>query len=458
MYSSSEDSNSDSGTFKRGKRKIKEESPVKPILLRQKEESKRVEKSDRRDRFDSKPEKRDDARKEKTTRRSPDRSDKHSQSQSSSYNAQHSRPRSTRSRSRDRYSKNRHGHKSDRNNSPRKDAPKITSGDLTEKYQDPKRTHVGTSRSSKEKYRDARKPSPDEKHYKEYKSDYVHRRSSQKEERISSTARHASRSSSQDRAAAYGPALPPPKTKRVDSSEYAPAMPSNLKRRSSSPKHSYKSKDSRSKSPKYDGPKNESRNYGPSLPKDFNLPMEPVEYDDHSDFMLSDDDSAVIGPIPASAEMSERDLELEKRKIEIKLQQLDRRMEAVNSTDAKHREEWMLELPEIRKVPDLGLSARQFRKNDRPDFSDRSSWTKTPNDSHKKVSHPEKDRRSAERERNRELERRRDEAQEKMAKEHKKAHKRDKTLLEIHEKIKKKEVRAESKCYLLQPNFSLISS
>lgn len=167
--------------------------------------------------------------------------------------------------------------------------------------------------------------------------------------------------------------------------------------------------------------------------------METVEYEEPCEFLSSDDDCDMIGPLPASAEMSERDLELEKRKIEIKLQQLDRRMEAVSSSDTKHREEWMLELPEIKKVPDLGLSARQFRKNDRPDFSDRSSWTKTPNDTHKKPSHSEKSHHSSDAaERTRDLERRRDEAQEKMAKEHKKAHKREKTLLEIHEKIKKK--------------------
>lgn len=147
----------------------------------------------------------------------------------------------------------------------------------------------------------------------------------------------------------------------------------------------------------------------------------------------------MIGPMPGSAEMSERDLELEKRKIEIKLRQLDQRMASVAGVEMKHREEWMIELPEIRKVPDMGLSSRQFRKNDRPDFSDRTSWTKTPNDNpHKRPSQHDQQKEDDEKRRDLEI-RRRDAEQEKAAKEHKKSHKRDKTLLEIHEKKLKKD-------------------
>ena len=151
----------------------------------------------------------------------------------------------------------------------------------------------------------------------------------------------------------------------------------------------------------------------------------------------SDDDSAgMFGPMP-SGELSERDLELEKRKIELKLQQLDRQREAVTNPDVKYREEWMLELPEIRKVADMGLGARQFRKNDRPDFSDRGDWTKAPNDVKRPEKHDKK--KSDDDEKRRELEKRRDAEQEKMARDHKKSHKRDKTLIEIHEKKLKKE-------------------
>lgn len=179
---------------------------------------------------------------------------------------------------------------------------------------------------------------------------------------------------------------------------------------------------------------------GPALPKDF-VPSSAVyeaPSDGYYNVISDDDDDNVIGPMPTSAEhLSERDLEREKRKIELKLQLLDQRQQALNP-DVKHREEWMLELPEIRKIPDMGLSSRQFRKNDRPDFSDRTSWTKTPNDVHKPHNHRE-EKKNDDEDRKRDLIRRRDEQQEKMAKEHKKAHKRDKSLLEIHEKKLRKE-------------------
>lgn len=164
--------------------------------------------------------------------------------------------------------------------------------------------------------------------------------------------------------------------------------------------------------------------------------------ENYDEIFTSDDDDVdmSIGPLPTmTGELSEVQLELERRKIEFKLQQLDRRMEAVTNPDVKHREEWMLELPEIRKVPDMGLGARQFRKNDRPDFTDRDDWTKAPNDKHKRSE--KKETKKSDEEKRRELDaRRRDEEQERMAKDHKKSHKRDKTLMEIHEKKLKKEM------------------
>lgn len=229
----------------------------------------------------------------------------------------------------------------------------------------------------------------------------------------SNESKKFSRHSSHERSA-YGPALPPP------ASDYGPAKPRHI-------------------------PDRKARNYerpsiGPTLPKGFqsmDIDQVPIgKYDNLS----SDDECVVVGPqLSTSAEhLSERDLEMEKRKIEIKLKQLDQRMQSMTNPDVKEREEWMLELPEIRKVADMGLSARQFRKNDRPDFSDRSDWTNTPNDGSKKSSQKEKAK--TEEEMRRELAiRRRDEEQEKMAKEHKKTHKRDKSLLEIHEKKLRKE-------------------
>lgn len=104
----------------------------------------------------------------------------------------------------------------------------------------------------------------------------------------------------------------------------------------------------------------------------------------------------------------------------------------------------MIELPEVRKVSDLGLGARQFRRGEQPDFSDRGQWTKAPNDNND--SGKDKDSRS-EKQQQRDVEKRRreeaiskrDAEQDEMARKHKKLHKRDKSMLEIHEKKMKKE-------------------
>lgn len=106
------------------------------------------------------------------------------------------------------------------------------------------------------------------------------------------------------------------------------------------------------------------------------------------------------------------------------------------------REEWMMELPEVKKVTDLGLGARQFRASEGPDFSDRSSWTDTPNTVKKTVPKVEdlQGRMASIQERER------DKAMEKMKRKHEKKHKRDKSLLELHEKkLKKKKVGGNNK-------------
>lgn len=100
----------------------------------------------------------------------------------------------------------------------------------------------------------------------------------------------------------------------------------------------------------------------------------------------------------------------------------------------------MIELPEVRKVADLGLGPRQFRRNEQPDFSDRTSWTKTPNDSvHKERDRTDDKRRIAEKLRHDEAVAKRDAEQEELARKHKKLNKRDKSLLELHERKMKKE-------------------
>lgn len=118
----------------------------------------------------------------------------------------------------------------------------------------------------------------------------------------------------------------------------------------------------------------------------------------------------------------------------------------------------MLELPEIRKVS--GIGARQFRSGEQPDFSDRGQWTKAPNDNND--SGKDKEPRS-EKQQQRDVEkRRRDEAiakrdaeQDEMARKHKKLHKRDKSMLEIHEKKMKKEKVGSIKIISLRRKFSL---
>lgn len=115
------------------------------------------------------------------------------------------------------------------------------------------------------------------------------------------------------------------------------------------------------------------------------------------------------------------------------------------------REEWMIELPEVKKVTDLGLGARTFRTSEGPDFSDRTSWTDTPNTEKKAAVAQTEDiqgRLASIQERER------DKAMEKMKRKHEKKHKRDKSILELHEKkLKKKKVRIAPFQMILLPTF-----
>ncbi|XP_008475972.1 GPALPP motifs-containing protein 1 [Diaphorina citri] len=108
------------------------------------------------------------------------------------------------------------------------------------------------------------------------------------------------------------------------------------------------------------------------------------------------------------------------------------------------REAWMLELPPESTVH-LGLGPRQFRATEGPDMSNRSDWTDTPADKLKKQQklliegepppNPEEERRKF-------LINERDKTMEQMIEKCKKSkkHKRDKSLMELHqEKLKKKQ-------------------
>lgn len=430
MYSSTEDSDSDSGTnFKRGKRKPKEDSPLPASKVS------RVDHDRRRDRRD------DDRRRDETSRKqvssngdnrrrvSPERS-RHKREASSSKDV---RPKSSDKQDRREAKDDRHKReevKKRRTRSRSRDRNQLPSSPKQRHTEDFKETS-GVDKIRPSQSKQLKRSKSPSKHSRERSRHHSHS-SSHKEskekvsrERQHSTSRHAQEktgSSSQEPKkpsshetphASYGPVLPPPSKAPTRSDDHMPAMPQKMKTKSQSPR----------------------RNIGPSLPKDFRELLEARA--GNYDVISSEDEECTIGPMPTSTEMSERDLELEKRKIEIKLQQLDRQREAVTNKDVKFREEWMLELPEVRRVGDVGVTSRQFRKNDRPDFSDRTDWTKTPNDEHKKPRH---DQKKLDEDKKRELEvKRRDDEQEKMAKEHKKSHKRDKSLLEIHEKKLKKE-------------------
>lgn len=102
----------------------------------------------------------------------------------------------------------------------------------------------------------------------------------------------------------------------------------------------------------------------------------------------------------------------------------------------------MIELPDV-KAANLGLGARQFRTKERPDFSDRSSWTDTPKERERK-SHHSRALTSDEIKRNKKREgevmftAKRDAEQEEAVKRHSKKHRRDESLLETHQKKLKK--------------------
>lgn len=158
---------------------------------------------------------------------------------------------------------------------------------------------------------------------------------------------------------------------------------------------------------------------------------EPEPSKDDSDDNIHD----TVGPLPGILNP-----ELEERALEIKLGHVSS-SGSQGQNNEKARDEWMLELPEVRGVTDLGLTARQFRTKERPDFSDRSQWTDTPEDRERKK-HGKPSVKDVAKEEAREHERQaianRDAEQEKIAKQLKKKHKRDKSLMELHEKKLKK--------------------
>lgn len=188
------------------------------------------------------------------------------------------------------------------------------------------------------------------------------------------------------------------------------------------------------------------RSYGPSLPTDMNLlrNRSPSRPDSAiMDISDSDDDDFTIGPVlDPMAKKSEIHLELERRALELKLAKLNER-DANAQGDVKEREEWMTELPQLRSVAGLGLKARQFRAKERDEIKDRSGWTDTPRDREEKSKRKGPTHEELVEVRDRKAEKlyreRRDAEQEAAIRKHKKKHKRDESLVEIHQKNLKKQ-------------------
>ncbi|XP_035782845.1 GPALPP motifs-containing protein 1-like [Anopheles albimanus] len=261
----------------------------------------------------------------------------------------------------------------------------------------------------------------------------------------------------------FGPALPPAlvqptkSEKKEEKEEEAkgvigPALPPHLLARQTEQQDEDREE------------KDERSVIGPALPPGMKLPEAPPSHDHAtSDSELSpfsepeendepdddgDDDDEMIGPLPGTSG-SRANVELEQRALEMKIRQIESAATGANGDreQPKAREDWMLELPDIRKISDMGLGARQFRTREKQEIGDRTVWTDTPADRERKKASggvggsskaidPAVER---ERERERKLIAKRDKEQEELVKRHKKKHKRDKALLEIHQKKLKKE-------------------
>lgn len=83
----------------------------------------------------------------------------------------------------------------------------------------------------------------------------------------------------------------------------------------------------------------------------------------------SSDEDSCVGPLPVGSEQKYSDAHkrLEERALDMKLKQIEGHSV---TKKVKHREQWMLELPEA-KAKYLGLEARSFRAKQGPDMTDR---------------------------------------------------------------------------------------
>ncbi|XP_022211654.2 GPALPP motifs-containing protein 1 [Drosophila obscura] len=189
-----------------------------------------------------------------------------------------------------------------------------------------------------------------------------------------------------------------------------------------------------------------SQMIGPILPSDFPKAASPAAAENAEDDEEDDDMSGTFGPLPNATQV-----ELEERALALKLSVLQGGGLGTSTNDKDGREEWMLELPDVGLKG--GLAAlnnlkRTFHQGkERPDFSDRSDWTKTPQSEAAAALAGPKPCSSKELEQMAQAKyvQQRDDEQEHLAKKHKKKHKRDESLVAIHQKKLRKEQKEKEK-------------
>ncbi|XP_068153841.1 GPALPP motifs-containing protein 1-like isoform X2 [Drosophila tropicalis] len=272
-----------------------------------------------------------------------------------------------------------------------------SSSDESDKQQR-KRKHK-TNRDKDKKLKKSKKQKKEKRRHKEKK-----RRRRDEEESLVESPRNFSLPNVNCDEDAFGPALPPHLVKSEPTQHViGPIMPSDLIQKSSDTQC-------------------------------------PTDQDD------DDDGAGTFGPMPNVSQV-----ELEERALALKLSVLEGNgLEGSTALDQDQREEWMLELPDVGLKGGLAalnnMKRTFYQGKERPDFTDRSSWTKTPKSEAaaamgtKSVSSKELEKMAQAK-----YDRQRDEEQERMAKKHKKKHKRDESLVELHQKKLRKEQKERDK-------------
>ncbi|KAH8417784.1 hypothetical protein KR222_005789 [Zaprionus bogoriensis] len=188
---------------------------------------------------------------------------------------------------------------------------------------------------------------------------------------------------------------------------------------------------------------------GPVMPDGLvkqDIPAKDDAVADADDDDDEDDLTGTFGPMPNATQV-----ELEERALALKLAALEGGGLGSSTTEQDVREEWMLELPEVGLKGGLAalnnMKRTFYQGKERPDFSDRSAWTKTPQSAAAAATTGPKACSSKDMEQaaQAKYERQRDEEQESIAKKHKKKHKRDESLVELHQKKLRKEQRQREK-------------